>query len=138
MRREGVEPPPTGWKPVILPLNYRRSPGIFEISEIVPYSDLANCERQGGSERKLRRRKTYGWLAFLVYDGPVNSCLPVYFIQSHLDWKNPNSSLELISLFHRTIHLHGFRAIWFRAFESYLQRLRISTLSLRLAMHESL
>ena len=24
LRREGVEPPPTGWKPVILPLNYRR------------------------------------------------------------------------------------------------------------------
>jgi hypothetical protein len=24
LRREGVEPPPTGWKPVILPLNYQR------------------------------------------------------------------------------------------------------------------
>ena len=29
LRREGVEPPPTGWKPVILPLNYRRGSALF-------------------------------------------------------------------------------------------------------------
>jgi hypothetical protein len=36
LRREGVEPPPTGWKPVILPLNYRRALGEIRM-KFIPF-----------------------------------------------------------------------------------------------------
>ena len=40
MRREGVEPPPTGWKPVILPLNYRREIAIATKPILCTYPPL--------------------------------------------------------------------------------------------------
>ena len=64
MRREGVEPPPTGWKPVILPLNYRREIAIATKSILCTYPPSS----QSTLGAIVGRRKTS---SFALYDNTL-------------------------------------------------------------------
>jgi len=113
LRREGVEPPPTGWKPVILPLNYRRL-GNFNVNHFI-FRNLSIA--QGSSPRKLLieifKKNLENLDQVSEQTTPVDGCFPpsffVHLVNSHSTMYDVtrNSFPAPNSRSHQIIPLHG-------------------------------